>query len=76
MHRKELVLTALHVLVARVEGCEPAPADLTTLQKAFPDSAHLPDDDLASHVIRTLTGTAHRETDRVSSWERHEDEVA
>jgi hypothetical protein len=47
MNPKELVETALRVLVAWNHGRKPASAYLEALKQSFPSSAHLPDDDLA-----------------------------
>ena len=52
MNSRELVETALRVLVAWNDGRRPAPADLDVLKEAFPSSAHLADDELACQIIR------------------------
>ncbi len=56
--RQELVETALHVLVAWIDGRKPAPADLAILKHAFPSLAHLPADELACQVIHDFNGAA------------------
>jgi hypothetical protein len=58
MTSREIVKTALHVLVAWMNGREPASADIAVLQNAVPSSAHLPPDELACQVIRYLSGRA------------------
>ena len=58
MSPRELVETALRVLAAWIDGRKPARADVEALKRAFPSSAHLPDDDLACQVIHDLSGTA------------------
>jgi hypothetical protein len=74
--RKELVETALHVLVAWIDGRKPAPADLATLKDAFPSSAHLPADELACQVIHDLSGVAFRESGQSEVPDQGIDEVA
>jgi hypothetical protein len=54
MSSKELVETALHVLVAWNDRRTPAPADLAALRNALPSHADLPPDDLACAVIHTF----------------------
>ena len=61
---KQLVETALHVLVAWNGGSDPAPDDIEILQNAFPASAHLPIDELACLVIHDLSGRAFREAEQ------------
>ena len=61
MSSKELVETALHVLVAWNDGREPAPADVDILKKAFPTWAHLPIDELCCQIIHDLSGRELRE---------------
>lgn len=56
MSAKELVETALRVLVAWTTGRKPLPADTNALQTAFPSVAHLPVDDLAAYVVHYLSG--------------------
>ncbi len=56
--KRELVETALHVLVAWNDGRNPTPANLALLRRAFPASAHLPDDELACQVIHDLSSIA------------------
>ena len=63
MSSKELVETALHVLVAWNDGRKPAPADIDILKNTFPSSAHLPIDELCCQVIHDLSGRAFRETE-------------
>jgi hypothetical protein len=75
MSPRELVETALRVLVAWTDGRKPAPADLNTLKEAFPSSAHLPDDDLACQVIHDLGGRAFGRSTQVEA-EPVMDEVA
>ena len=58
MTPKELVETALHVLVAWNEGSKPDPGEVEILKTAFPSSAHLPVDDLACQIIHDLNGRA------------------
>ncbi|SPE35386.1 hypothetical protein SBA6_450003 [Candidatus Sulfopaludibacter sp. SbA6] len=64
MTPKELVETALHVLVAWNEGSEPDPGEVELLKTAFPSSAHLPIDDLACQVIHDLSGRILPETEK------------
>ncbi len=56
MNPKELVETALRVLVAWNDGRVPSTADLEILRLAFPNHAALPSDDLACQVINSLAG--------------------
>jgi hypothetical protein len=65
MSPTELVETALRVLAAWTDGRKPASADVEALKRAFPSSAHLPDDDLACQVIHDLSGRAFREPSQV-----------
>jgi hypothetical protein len=58
MSNKELVETALQVLVAWNGGSEPLPAYVEILRNAFPASSHLPIDELACQVIHDLSGIA------------------
>jgi hypothetical protein len=76
MSSKELVETALHVLVAWTQGQEPVLADIEILRNAFPSSAHLPADDLACQVIHDLNGTALQETGQDQGHQGLMDEVA
>ena len=69
MNTREMVDTALRVLVAWTGGREPTSADLDILKRAFPSSAHLPDDELACQVIHDLNGTAFREPSQ-DDWVR------
>ncbi len=73
---KELVETALRVLVAWNSAERPASADLNTLRVAFPYAAHLPDDELACRAIHELSGIAFRETDEDLNAAELVDEVA
>jgi hypothetical protein len=57
MRSKELVETALHVLVAWSDRRTPAPADLAALRNALPSLADLPPDDLACEVIHMFGRT-------------------
>ena len=61
MPPKELVATALHVLVAWNDGSKPAPADIQTLKDAFPSAAHLPVDELCCQIIHDLSGRTFQE---------------
>ena len=63
MTPKELVETALHVLVAWNEGSKPDPGEVEILNTAFPSSSHLPVDDLACQVIYDLSGRAFTESE-------------
>jgi len=76
MSPKELVETALRVLAAWTDGRKPAPADDEALKRAYPSSAHLPDDDLACQVIHNLSGTASRKPAQVEPAPPVTDEVA
>jgi hypothetical protein len=51
---RELVETALRVLVAWNSWCEPSPLDTTTLKRAFPAWNHLPADELACKTFNAL----------------------
>jgi hypothetical protein len=51
---RELVETALHVLVAWTSWRKPSAVDVAVLTSAFPAWNHLPVDDLACRVITTL----------------------
>jgi len=53
---RDLVETALRVLVAWNAGNQPSPADVVILRVAFPSIAHYPEDDLACRVIHDLSG--------------------
>lgn len=64
MTQKELVETALHVLVAWNSGQQPNPDEIAALKNAFPSSAHLPIDDLACQVIHDLSGRSFQEPER------------
>ena len=59
---KELVVTALHVLVAWNDRRNPAPAEIQILKEAFPSAAHLPIDELCCRVIHDLCGRTFQET--------------
>jgi hypothetical protein len=72
----ELVQTALRVLVAWNQGREPAIADVEVLTRAFPSSAHLPQDELACQVIHDLSGRAFGNLARVEIAATMRDEVA
>jgi hypothetical protein len=61
MSSKELVETALRVLVAWTDGRKPLPADVNKLQTAFPSLAHLSADNLAVSVVHHLSGRVLRE---------------
>ena len=76
MNPKELVETALRVLAAWTDGRKPASADVESLKRAFPSSAHLPDDDLACQVIHDLGGTAFGKPARVETAPTVMEEVA
>ena len=76
MSPRELVETALRVLAAWVDGRKPARADVEALKRAFPSSAHLPDDDLACQVIHDLSGTAFGKPARVETAPPMMEEVA
>ena len=76
MSPKELVETALRVLAAWTDGRIPAPADVEALKRAYPSSAHLPDDDLACQVIHDLSGRALREPNQVVTAPPVMDQVA
>jgi hypothetical protein len=73
---KELVETALRVLVAWNDGRRPASADLDVLKEAFPSSAKLPDDELACQVIHDLSGRAFPERAQTGTAPPVIDEVA
>jgi hypothetical protein len=64
MAPKDLVETALRVLVAWNEGARRDEVDLKVLKDAFPSSAHLPDDELACQVIHDLSGRIFPERER------------
>jgi hypothetical protein len=64
MNPRELVETALRVLVAWTDGGKPASPDLDILKAVFPSFAHLPDDELACQVIHNLNGRSFREPSR------------
>jgi hypothetical protein len=76
MSPRELVETALRVLSAWTAGRKPAPADVEALKRAFPSSAHVPDDDLACQVIHDLSGTVSRKPAQVETAPPGMDEVA
>jgi hypothetical protein len=76
MGPKKLVEIALRVLAAWTDGRKSAPADLNTLKEAFPSSAHLPDDELACHVIHDLSGRAFGKPAQVETAPPVMDEVA
>ena len=61
---KELIETALRVLVAWVDGREPAAADINILKTARAGMAHLPPDELACRVIHDLNTVRLREAER------------
>jgi hypothetical protein len=73
---KELVQTALGVLVAWIEGREAAPAEVALLRLAFPSSAHLADDELACQVIHDLGGRVFRQPDQSQATDDTLDQVA
>ena len=58
---KELVETALRVLVAWIHGSTPNPPDVETLRIARPSVAHLPLDELACQVIHDLNAVGAEE---------------
>ena len=62
---KQLVETALRVLVAWMDGREPAAADFNILKTARPEMVHVPPDELACRVIHDLN------TVRLDEAERH-----
>jgi hypothetical protein len=74
--QKQLVETALQVLVSWINGMDPAPTDLKILRTAFPSSAHLPADELACQVIHDLSGRAFPGHDRDPQAKSITDEVA
>ncbi len=76
MSSKDLVETALRVLVAWNDGQKPASPDVNILRRAFPSSAHWPIDELACQVIRDLSGTLHRDAKPDPPAPRLIDEVA
>ena len=76
MNSRELVETALRVLVAWNDGRRPASADLDVLKQAFPSSAHLADDELACQVIHDLSGRAFQESPEAGDAPPVSDEVA
>ncbi len=53
---KELVDSALRILVAWTNGRKPAPADVAVLRDAFPSCSQMADDDLACQVVHDLSG--------------------
>jgi len=61
MTTKELVETALRVLVAWNSGDELDPREVELLKAGFPSSAHLPLDELACQVIHDFSRTVFRE---------------
>ena len=73
---KELVVTALHVLVAWNDGRKPAPAETQILKDAFPSAAHLPTDDLCCRVIRDLSGRTFQESEPYPAHQKIVGEVA
>jgi hypothetical protein len=74
---KELVESALHVLVAWNNGQQPNPAEIEILKKAFPYSAHLRVDELACQVIHDLSGRILPEPNRERKGPQQiKDEVA
>ena len=76
MSLRELVETALRVLAAWIEGRKPARADVEALKRAYPSSAHLPDDELACQVIHDLSGRALGRPAQVETTPSVMDEVA
>jgi len=62
---KQLVETALRVLVAWVDGREPPAADINMLKTVRPGMAYLPPDELACQVIHDLN------TVRLNDAEQH-----
>ena len=58
MDAKELVETALRVLVAWNDRRDPASVDVVVLRTAFSSCANMPVDDLACQVIHDLSGRA------------------
>jgi hypothetical protein len=73
---KQLVETALHVLVAWNGGSDPACDDIEILQNAFPASARLPANELACRMIHELSGRAFREAEQSPVPDQRMDEVA
>jgi hypothetical protein len=61
---KQLVETALRVLVAWVDGREPPAADINMLKTARPGMAYLPPDELACQVIHDLNVVRFDEAER------------
>jgi hypothetical protein len=59
---KELVKTALNVLMAWMDGRKPVPADVKILRTAFPSLSQRPSDDLACYVIHNLSGRTFKES--------------
>ena len=76
MSPEKLVEIALRVLAAWTDGRKPASADVEALKRAFPSSAHLPEDDLACQVIHDLSGTAFGKPAWVETAPPMMDEVA
>jgi hypothetical protein len=73
---KELVVTALHVLVAWNDGRKPAPAEIQLLKEALPSAAHLPVDELCYRVIHDLSGRTFQESEHYPAHQQIVDEVA
>ncbi len=73
---KELVETALHVLVAWIDGRKPAPGDVAALRSAFPSATDLADDDLAVLVIHDLSGTTVPDGEQPPEFETRVKDVA
>jgi len=55
---RELIETALRVLVAWNSRSQPSLTDLTKLQRAFPAWNHLPVDEMACQAFNALRGFA------------------
>jgi hypothetical protein len=71
MTPKELIETALHVLVAWNSGSKPDPGEAEVLKTTFPSSAHLPIDELGCQIIHDLSGRILPKPDRERK-DRHE----
>jgi hypothetical protein len=76
MSPKELLETALRVLVACNHGRTPASADLAILKEVFSLSANLADDELACQVIHDLSARAFRKPTQPETAPPLIDEVA
>jgi hypothetical protein len=61
VNANELAVTALQVLVAWNDGCNPDPAEIQILKAALPSAAHLPIDELCCRVIHDWSGRTFQE---------------